>query len=112
MPRTAQQFEDIRTDRKKAILYAALHIFSEDGYHSASISKISKEAGVSKGLMYNYFESKEALLQILIGSLFDDEMGGMRKIVAQPVSEQSMIKFICLSACFPKIIPSIRNTSY
>jgi AcrR family transcriptional regulator len=94
MPRTAKQFEDIRTDRKKSILDAALHIFSEEGYHNTSISKISKEAGVSKGLMYNYFESKEALLQILIGSLFDDEMNDMRKILEQAVSEESMIEFI------------------
>jgi len=94
MPRTAKQFEEIRADRKKAILNAALHVFSEEGYHSASISKVSKAAGVSKGLMYNYFESKVELLQILIGSLFDDEINGMRKILEQPVTEQSMIEFI------------------
>ncbi len=94
MPKTAKQFKDIRTDRKKAILDAALHIFSEEGYHSASISKISKEAGVSKGLMYNYFKSKEELLQILIGTLFDEEMIVMRNILTQPVSEKTMIDFI------------------
>lgn len=105
MPKTTSQFEEIRTDRRKAILNAALHVFAEDGYHSASISKISKEAGVSKGLMYNYFKSKEALLQILIGSLFDEEMSGMRKTVEQPVSEQSMIDFIQMGTAILKSKP-------
>ena len=45
-------------DRKKAILDAPLQVFADEGYHNASISKIAKAAGVSKGLMYNYFESK------------------------------------------------------
>jgi AcrR family transcriptional regulator len=40
----------------------ALEVFAEYGYASASISMIAQKAGVSKGLMYNYFESKEALL--------------------------------------------------
>jgi AcrR family transcriptional regulator len=58
-PRTKQQFEDLRKDRRQAILDAALTVFANNGYHSASVSMIAKEAGVSKGLMYNYFESKE-----------------------------------------------------
>lgn len=47
---------------------AALEIFAEEGYHPASISKIARKAGVSKGLMYNYFESKEELLKAIIFS--------------------------------------------
>jgi AcrR family transcriptional regulator len=62
-PRTEEQFENIRTGRKHAILEAALDVFSEDGFHHASISKIAVKANISKGLVYNYFESKEALLR-------------------------------------------------
>ena len=74
MPKTPKQFEDMRTERRIAILEAALHVFAQEGYHSASISKVSKYAKISKGLLYNYFESKEELLKILIGSLIDDEI--------------------------------------
>ena len=42
---------------------AALEEFAEHGYHASSINKITKRAGVSKGLLYNYFESKEYLLK-------------------------------------------------
>ena len=61
-PRTPQQLEQIRKERKAAIMEMALATFAERGYENSSISIIAKKAGVSKGLMYNYFESKEDLL--------------------------------------------------
>ncbi len=66
MPRTKEQVEEIRRDRRQAILDTALEVFADHGYESASISMIAKKAGVSKGLMYNYFESKEELLVEII----------------------------------------------
>lgn len=71
-PRTAQQFEQIRNERKAEILEAALHLFAEEGYHSASVSKLAGKAGISKGLMYNYFKSKEEVLKTLIIELFNE----------------------------------------
>lgn len=72
-PRTEEQFNAIRTEKKQLILDAALKLFSEKGYENASISQIAKEAGISKGLVYNYFESKESLL-VSILNLGIDEM--------------------------------------
>lgn len=66
MPRSEEQNKKIRENRRQTILDAALHEFAEDGYSSASISKIAKHAGISKGLVYNYFESKEEILTTLI----------------------------------------------
>lgn len=70
-PRTPEQFEGIREEKKKLIMDAALELFANEGYHSTSISKIAKAAGISKGLMYNYFSSKEELLE----HIFHDIMG-------------------------------------
>ncbi len=71
-PRTNEQFEQIRAESKTKILVAALELFAIDGYHNTSISKIAKHAGISKGLMYNYFASKEQLLkEVVILSLED-----------------------------------------
>lgn len=70
-PRTKEQNESIRIDRKAAILNAALHVFAEDTYHGASMNKIANQANVSKGLIYNYFTSKEELLQHLIFEISD-----------------------------------------
>jgi AcrR family transcriptional regulator len=61
-PRTEAQYEEIRKSRKKQIMESALEVFASEGYHRASISKISAHAGISKGLLYNYFTSKEELL--------------------------------------------------
>lgn len=69
-PRTEEQFENIRKEKKEIIKSAALELFANDGYHVTSISKIARKAGISKGLMYNYFKSKEDLLS----SIFHDIM--------------------------------------
>lgn len=65
-PRTKKQFEEIRESRRQQIMDAALVLFASEGYANCSIAQLAKHAGTSKGLMYNYFESKEALLVTLI----------------------------------------------
>jgi len=62
MPRTPEQYQKIREEKRKQIMEAALELFSNEGYHGTSISKIAKAAGISKGLLYNYFKSKEELV--------------------------------------------------
>ena len=53
-------------ERRTAILDSALAVFSERGYHSASIDDIAGEAGVSKALIYEHFASKQELHADLI----------------------------------------------
>lgn len=67
-PRTNNQFENIRKEKRQLILDAALSIFAKKGYHGASIASIAKEAGISKGLIYNYFNSKEEILKEILSS--------------------------------------------
>lgn len=45
---------------------AALDLFAHQGFHKTSISQIAKKARVSKGLIYNYYQSKDHLLESLI----------------------------------------------
>ena len=61
-PRTPEQFEEMREERKAHIMNVALEHFAKEGYHKTTISHIARHAGMSKGLMYNYFTSKESLL--------------------------------------------------
>ena len=65
-PRTTRQFEEIREEKRNLIMDSALEHFAREGYHATTITDIAKHAGISKGLMYNYFESKEALLRAII----------------------------------------------
>ena len=64
-PRTPEQFEEIREAKKTLILDTALELFANEGFFKTSISDITKKAGISKGLIYNYFESKEALIRTI-----------------------------------------------
>lgn len=63
MPKSTEQLEQIRSEKKKLIMDTALKLFAENGFHATSISQITKKAGISKGLVYNYFESKQAILE-------------------------------------------------
>ena len=65
-PRTAEQNEQIRTESKHKIMEAAFKLIAKNGYEATSIALIAKTAGVSKGLLYNYFTSKEELVKALV----------------------------------------------
>ena len=51
---------------------AALEVFAEKTFQGASISMIAENANISKGLLYNYFESKESLLKAIISEGVQD----------------------------------------
>jgi len=52
-------------EKYTAILEAAQHVIAEQGYHSAQISRIAREAGVAAGTVYLYFKNKPDLLVCL-----------------------------------------------
>lgn len=48
--------------RRRDILVAAAHVFARDGYASASLDDVAARIGVTKGVIYYYFRSKEEIL--------------------------------------------------
>jgi AcrR family transcriptional regulator len=74
-PRTPEQFEAMRSSRREQIMEAALELFAREGYGNCSISQLATHAGISKGLMYNYFDSKEQLLAAIIENGLTEIMG-------------------------------------
>src|SRR5256884_8756049 len=58
------QIESIQ-DRRTQILDAALICFAKRGFHQASMHDISAEAGISVGLIYRYFENKDAVISAM-----------------------------------------------
>ncbi len=79
-PRTKEQFEKIRESASSRILDAGLELFAVNGFHATSISQIAAKAGISKGLMYNYFKNKDDLLRKIIEEGFrelEKMMGGI-----------------------------------
>ncbi len=56
-------------DKKQAIFDATLRLISENGFHGTAMSKVAKEANVSTGIIYHYFESKDELIAELYSHL-------------------------------------------
>ena len=56
------QTEPVLVDRPTQILDAAVACFAKRGFHQASMHDISAEAGISVGLIYRYFQNKEAVI--------------------------------------------------
>ncbi len=75
--------ETLSPEKRRQILAGAAAVFASDGYEGASVARIAAEAGVSKGTLYNYFESKSDMFIAWVsdecsrklGVLFADDGG-------------------------------------
>lgn len=59
------KFFDLKQEKQDRMINAALKVFAGNGYRHASTDEIVKEAGISKGLLFHYFESKIGLYAFL-----------------------------------------------
>jgi AcrR family transcriptional regulator len=74
-PRSSEQFAELRQRSRTAILDAASELFARKGYAATTTEEIARHAGISKGLIYNHFPSKEAILEVLLESLTEVTLG-------------------------------------
>ncbi len=65
MPRTPAQLEQIREESRERILRSACRLFARHGFAATPVRRIAEDAGVSQGLLYNYFAGKEDLLRAI-----------------------------------------------
>lgn len=96
-PRTKAQIEAIRQEKEALILDTALKLFANHGFHSTTISQIAKAAGISKGLVYTYFESKEALLLAVFHDISDFVFERFSINPEQPLTDADMERVIRVS---------------
>lgn len=73
--RATTEFE--KTQRREKLLDAAIEIFFQKGFHATRLEDIAKQAGLSKGILYLYFENKEAIFLALIERL---ALGNVQKL--------------------------------
>jgi AcrR family transcriptional regulator len=97
MPDSIQQ--QLIAARKNQILDAAAVVFAEKGFHPTTIRDIAKQAGIADGTIYNYFDSKSALLMGIFERMRDalaqetplpdptelDLRGFLRHLIAHPL---------------------------
>jgi len=93
MPRSPSENERIRQLAKDKILEAAMDLFIQQGYHATSINDVAKQAGISKGLLYNYFSGKEGLLAAMV----EERIAGVAEVIEKAASFEApseQLKFI------------------
>ena len=76
--------------RRASIRDAAVRVFARKGFHAARVGDIAAEAGVAHGLMYHYFESKDALLEGVFRDTWTAMLARMREVEesGEPALEQ------------------------
>jgi len=80
-------------DARTSILQAALEEFSEKGFHASTIDSIAERAGIAKGTVYRYFNTKEGLFT----ALKEDTMTEFVELARQDLSQQDDILKIIAS---------------
>jgi TetR/AcrR family transcriptional regulator, fatty acid metabolism regulator protein len=86
MPRTRADSDA----RREKIRDAAVRVFARKGFHSARVGDIATEAGVAHGLLYHYFESKDALLESVFRETWAAMLALIREVEesGEPAAEQ------------------------
>ncbi|OUS21766.1 TetR family transcriptional regulator [Rhodobacterales bacterium 59_46_T64] len=79
----AQPQTRIQKKNTRAILEAALEVFSANGYRGATVDMIATKAGLSKPNLLYYFGSKEAMYTALLEELLDAWLDPLRALDAQ-----------------------------
>ncbi|HEX7737326.1 MAG TPA: TetR/AcrR family transcriptional regulator [Ktedonobacteraceae bacterium] len=66
MPRTEESNQRIREEQKRKIILAATRVFAYKGLAATKMADIAKEAGISYGLLYHYFDTKELIFKATV----------------------------------------------
>lgn len=103
--------------RKNEILAAGLDLFIRRGYTSTKISDIAKQVGMSTGLLFHYFESKEKLYEALIQEGVSAPMSimadsGLEPIVFFETTTKWILDFFKCNPAFAKYFVLMNQAYY
>jgi AcrR family transcriptional regulator len=91
LPRTKEQYEAMRNATKEKIQTTAIQLFSQKGFAATSVQDIADKAGISTGLMYRHYKSKEDLFS----SLVLEAVNGLKQLIERfksNISPQDLLK--------------------
>lgn len=90
-----------REEKHTDILQAAIRVFSEHGFDGAKMEYIAKEAGIGKGTVYEYFESKERLFEEILKFSVEKFRLGLRDCLDQGETiEERLLNYSCYNVEF------------
>jgi len=82
----------VQDDKRRAILDAALAVFAKHGFAAARISDIAANAGIGKGTVYLYFQSKEDLLMGVFEAYVDDILSMIDELTVAQVTPREGLR--------------------
>ncbi len=90
MARTPKVVED----RREQIIEAAVRVFAQKGFDKATNKDVAQEAGITAGLIYHYFKSKEDLLKAALEGNSPEQL--LRSFPSQilELSPEEMLRFV------------------
>ena len=80
------------TERREAILAAAHRVFSQSGYAAATMDAVAAEAGIAKGSLYNYFQSKADLFHQVFAHIADRAWADLDPLLARQATAAGKIE--------------------
>ena len=87
--------KEIEETRRRQILDAAEKVFTTRGIDKARMDDIVQESGLSKGALYWYFKSKDAIIRALLDRVFINEMRGAEELIhTQGSSSERLRTFV------------------
>ena len=78
--------------RRREILVAAANVFARDGYASASLDDVAAQIGVTKGVIYYYFRSKEEIFTEIRATAIRDAIERLEAIVAAGGAPEQLLR--------------------
>lgn len=92
------RYQRRKEERPQEITDAAFAVFAECGYASARVDDVAKRAGVSKGLLYLYFKTKEELFKAVIKSVVTRRVDALLQAIDETeLSSEAFIRGPLLS---------------
>lgn len=104
--KAAARWRRMPEQRPRQILEAALEVFGEAGFEHARLEDVAERAHVSKGTIYNYFPSKEALFEEMVRQTLGDLFDLIDSIGEQPSAEAAM------RACISGVWQYVRSSQF
>ena len=82
------------SDKRQAILRAAISVFARCGYFNSKVADIAREAGVADGTVYLYFKSKEEILHSIFDRSVEEALDAARKRVQRLTDPREKLRQI------------------
>jgi AcrR family transcriptional regulator len=99
------RFQRRKEDRPAEITAAAMQAFAEKGYDATRVEEVAKRAGVSKGLLYLYFKTKEELFKAVVRSFVSSRLDSLEAMIdTSDLSAEAFLRgpFLDFAKSIPK----------